>query len=130
MNVRYQMFIILAFIYSSYSLLAIESDKWNQVYNRSESSLNRSNNCECDVLQIYSPAFGTYNFTKQNDTHNDKPIYFSTSMHMISWDNKSQHWFCEKYEKKVFNLQQTLDPFSFSFENLCENVTREVYWNK
>ena len=117
------MFIIVDIIYSSYSVLAIESDNWDQVY-------KRSNNCECDVLQIYSPAFGTLNFTKQNDAHNDKPIYFSTSMHMISCEN--EHWSCEKYDykKKVSNLQQTLDPLFFSFENLCENVTRKVYWNK
>ena len=119
------MFIFVAIIYSSYSVLAIESDNWDQVY-------NRSNNCECDVLQIYSPAFGTLNFTKQNDPHNDKPIYFSTSMHMISWDNVQQKWSCDKYDykKKEFNLQQTLDPLFFSFENLCKNVTRNVFWNK
>ena len=102
------MFIIVAIIYSSYSVLADES-----------------NNCDCDILQIYSPdaLFDYQNFTKQNATHNGKPIYFSTQKYMISWNN--HRWYYEKYNaySKQFEWRENYVTKSFSFENMCKNKT-------
>ena len=108
MHVRCQKFIILAIIYSSYSVLAKESD-----------------NCDCDVLQVNDPdgPIGYQNFTKQNGTLDGKPYYFSTQQNMISWNN---HWFYEVYNPNlvVFESKQLFLTKAevFSFENtMCED---------
>ena len=98
------MFIIVVIIYSSYTVLA-----------------NGSNTCDCDVLQIEGPvgSFGNQNFTKQNDNHNGKPIYFSTQQNMIYW-NKS-YWSFDKYNASLnkFEWTESYATKSFSFENMC-----------
>ena len=108
MHVRCQKFIILAIIYSSYSVIAKESD-----------------NCDCDVLQVNDPdgPIGYQNFTKQNGTLDGKPYYFSTQQNMISWNN---HWFYEVYNPNlvVFESKQLFLTKAevFSFENtMCED---------
>ena len=67
-------------------------------------------NCDCDVLQINDPRLGSngnQNFTKQNDTLNEKPYFFSTQKNMISW--KGKYWTYEIYNDhwKKFILIQT-----------------------
>ena len=98
------MFIIVVIIYSSYTVLA-----------------NGSNTCDCDVLQIEGPvgSFGNQNFTKQNDNHNGKPIYFSTKWNMIYWNEHD--WSYEKYNGLLnkFEWTESYARKSFSFENMC-----------
>ena len=109
---RYQIFIIVAIIYLSYSVLANESD-----------------NCDCDVLQVNDPLgpIGYQNFTKQNGTLNGKSYYFSTKQNMISWNN---HWFYEVYDPNLvmFEPQQLFFKKVFSFENtMCKN--EDTFYN-
>ena len=68
MNLSYQTFIVVAIIHLSYTVLA-----------------NGINRCDCDDLQIQDPDgdIGNQNFTKQNDTHNMKPYYFSIQRNML-----------------------------------------------
>ena len=82
MNFRYQIFIIVAIIYSSHTVLAIESD-----------------DCPCDVLEVISDwLVGTQKFTKQIGILNGKPYYFSTKWNLISWKNGTPpYWSLERY---------------------------------
>ena len=130
-----QMFIIVAITYSSYTVLADESD-----------------NCDCNVLQIYDKfgVIGIQNFTKQNNTHNGNPIYFSTLQNMIT--SNDDHWTYYQYNaaEKMFYRKRTYSKQDFeSFKNKCKNFglryiseisqclrdnsncsgTREAYWN-
>ena len=98
------MFIIVVIIYSPYTVLA-----------------NESNTCDCDVLQIEGPvgSFGNQSFTKQNDDHNGKPIYFSTQQDMIYWNE--HYWSHDKYNAHLnkFEWTENYARKSFSFENMC-----------
>ena len=69
-----QILIIVAVIYSSYTVFA---------------KVIGLDDCECNVLQIYDQVgvIGIQNFTKQNDTDNGNPIYFSTQQNMITSNN-------------------------------------------
>ena len=100
-----QLFIIVVIIYSSYTVLA-----------------NESNTCDCDVLQIEGPvgSFGNQSFTKQNANHNGKPIYFSAKQHVIYW-NKF-YWSYDKYNTYLnkFEWRENYAEKSFSFENMCK----------
>ena len=98
-----QMFIIVAITYSSYTVLADESD-----------------NCDCNVLQIYDKfgVIGIQNFTKQNNTHNGNPIYFSTLQNMIT--SNDDHWTYYQYNaaEKMFYRKRTYSKQDFeSFKN-------------
>ena len=108
MNVRYQIFIIVIIIYSSYVVLADVSD-----------------NCNCDILHISGGSFGDQNFTKQINNHNGKSVYFSTQLDMISWNYQKNHWSYEKYNQKLemFELWSNYGKKGFSFANMCEKVT-------
>ena len=98
------MFIIVVIIYSSYTVLA-----------------NESNACDCDVLQIEGQvgSFGNQSFMKQNANHNGKPIYFSTQRNMIYWNEHD--WSYEKYNASLnkFEWTESYATKSFSFENMC-----------
>ena len=132
-----QIFVILAITYSSYTVLADESD-----------------NCDCNVLQIYdkfnSSGIGIQNFTKQNDTHNGNPIYFSTQRNMLTSNDKFWTYYQYNAIEKMFEKKQTYSRENFfSFEEKCKNITlrylsaislclrdnsncsgtREAYWN-
>ena len=104
MYLTHQMFIIVVIIYSSYTVLA-----------------NESNTCDCDVLQIEGPvgSFGNQIFTKQNANHNGQPIYFSTQQNMIYWNEN--HWSYDKYNTHLnkFEWRESYSSKSFSFENMC-----------
>ena len=113
MNIRCQIFIFVAIIYSSYSVLANES------------------NCDCDILQIDDPdgSFGHQNFSKQDTTRNGKPIYFSTQRNMIYW--KKKYWSFDKYNSHSdqFEWRENYAAKSFSFEKMCKNVTTLIIKN-
>ena len=88
---------------------------------------NESANCDCDVLQVDDPdgLIGYQNFTKQNQTRNGKPIYFSIQQNMIYWDN--QYWSYDEYDAKLETFVTGRDQFSskfFSNENGCKNTNR------
>ena len=87
-------------------------------------------NCDCDVLQIDDSlgVIGVQNFTKQNDTYNDRPIYFSSKYNMISWNN--YFWFYDTYDNnlKIFESAEKFTKKIFSFENKCKNW-ETVRWN-
>ena len=104
------MFIIVAFIYLSYGVLANESD-----------------NCTCDVLHMSGGSFGNQNFTKQNNTRNGKPYYFSTKTNMISWNNQTNQWSYEKYNLALreFWTENNYGEKGeiFSFAKKCEKTT-------
>ena len=108
------MFIIVVIIYSSYTVLA-----------------NESNNCDCDVLQINDPygSIGNQNFTRQNGTYNEKPYYVSGQWNMISWNN--HFWSYDTYNSKFKMIESSKihSPNIFSFEHMCQNVTKKVFWN-
>ena len=87
---------------------------------------NDSANCDCDVLQVFDPdgSIGYQNFTKQNQTRNGKPIYFSTQQTMIYWDN--QYWSYDEYDADSETFITGRDQYSskfFSNENGCKNTT-------
>ena len=113
MDIRRQMAIIVVIIYSSYSVLANES------------------NCDCDVLQIDDPdgSFGNQNFTKQKTIRNGKPIYFSTQWNMIYW--KNYYWSFDKYNVLLdrFEWSKSYAIKSFSFEKMCKNLTTLIIKN-
>ena len=113
MNIRCQIFIFVAIIYSSYSVLA------NETY------------CNCDVLQIDDPdgSFGHQNFSKQDTTRNGKPIYFSTQRNMIYWNK--DYWSVDKYNalSDKFEWSKNYAAKSFSFEKMCKNVTTLIIKN-
>ena len=105
------MFIIVAIIYSSYTVLA-----------------NESGRCECNVLQIRDSygLIGIQNFTKQNGTYLGNPYYFSTKQNMISSYN--EYWYYRQYNatEKKFELRQKYSKEDFfSIENKCKNETKK-----
>ena len=119
MNIRCQIFTVVAFIYSSYSVLAIESD-----------------HCDCDILQVKSEGLiGNRNvveyqsFTKQTAKRNGKPIYFSKQKSYIYWNN--QAWSHEKYNAhlKKFEPVSTYGKTLFNFGILCKNVFKQTARN-
>ena len=87
-------------------------------------------NCNCDVLQINDQdgVIGNQIFTKQNETYNGKPYYFSSRDNMISWNN--HFWSYDTYDSKlmIFESQETFANKLFSFENMCNNV--DNVWNE
>ena len=104
-----QIFTIVAIIYSSISVLAAKRFP--------------NENCDCDVLQVNetSGVIGNQNFTKQNDTLNGKPYYFSIQRNMLSWDN--HYWTYDKYNAltKMFeSLQKNYSNYAFSFAHKCK----------
>ena len=106
-----QMFIIMAIIYSSHTVLANESDT-----------------CECHVLQIRDPyaLIGIQNFTKQNDTMFGNPYYFSTKQNRIASNN--EYWVYHQYnatEKKFELIKKYSKEDFFSIENKCKNETKK-----
>ena len=111
MNVRCQMFIFVAIIYSSGSVLA-----------------NRSYNCDCDVLQVTKDGV-SLNFTKQNGTYNEKPYYFSSQWNMISWN--THYWSYGTYDpkSKLIESKENDSTNLFSSENMCKDVAVEVFWH-
>ena len=118
MNIRYQMFIIVAIIYHNCAIL---SGKPNIIKKGSD-------NCDCDVLQITMPD-GSSNFTKQTGLINRKQYYFSMKRNLISWNK--QKWSYGVYvskSKKSMPIQEVNNNF-FSFEKMCNNVTKGINWN-
>ena len=111
MTVLQKMFIIVAIIYQTCSIVSGKSD-----------------DCDCDILQITGPDGSSHNFTKQDDKINGKPYYFSMRRNMISWDNEK--WSYDKYSSKSFVPNQRIEPKSFSFELMCKYATRGIYWKK
>ena len=97
--------IIVAIIYSYYSILAIES-----------------NTCDCDVLQVNdsSGVIGYQNFTKQSGTLDNKPFYFSLKKGLI-YSNSGQ-WSYAIYDE--FGELKTY----FSLESICKNATWTLGW--
>ena len=91
MYVWYQKFIFVTIIYRTFT------NGTHPVTSGSSVIANESANCDCDVLQMNSPDdwFDNQTFTKQNDTRNRKPIYFSTRGNMISWNQ--HYWSYDKY---------------------------------
>lgn len=122
MNIRCQLFIIVAFIYFSYGVSANDFVRFP------------NDNCACDVLQVIGPdsLFGKQNFTKQNGTLNGKPYYFSTQRNMISWNNEGENWSYDKYNKAIKELEfiQKFDKGVFTFDQHCKNNTWKVTWNQ
>ena len=107
-----QMFIIMAIIYSSHTVLANESDT-----------------CECHVLQIRDPdgSIGVQNFTKQNDTMFGYPYYFSTKQNMISSDNK--YWYYGQYndtEKKFGPRKKYLKKISLVLKTSAKTKSSKM----
>ena len=81
--------------------------------------------CECDVLHIESDGpIGNQNFTKQNDTRNGKPHYFSIQQNMIYWTNS--YWSYEEYDaySKRFRFGQIYPSRFLSNGNGCKNTTQ------
>ena len=114
MKIRYQIFIIVAIICSSYTVL-----------------INGINSCDCDDLQIQDPDgdIGNQNFTKQNDTHNTKPYYFSIQRNMLSWKVPEKKWSYEVYNSttKKFESRRNYGTATFSFENGCEKRSSNLF---
>ena len=114
MYAKWQTFIIVILTYSFYGVLA-----------------NENGTCDCDVLEINSPAslFGHQNFTKQNDVLNEKPYYISNKLYRISWDG--QYWSYDKYNA-LFNKfepeNKSYATKSFNFENNCNDVSVSISW--
>ena len=92
---------------------------------------SESHNCDCDVLQINDPygSIGNQNFTRQNGTYNEKPYYVSGQWNMISWNN--HFWSYDTYNSKFKMIESSKihSPNIFSFEHMCKNVTKKVFWN-
>ena len=93
---------------------------------------NESAHCDCDVLQVDDPdgSIGHQNFTKQDETRNGKPIYFSTQQNMIYWDN--QYWSYDKYDADLITFKTGIDKYGltlFSNENGCKNTSRTKIQN-
>ena len=90
---------------------------------------NESANCDCDVLQVDDPdgLIGYQNFTKQNETRNGKPIYFSTQRNMIYWNK--DYWSVDKYNalSDKFEWSKNYAAKSFSFEKMCKKVDEFPY---
>ena len=114
-----QIFSILAIIYSLHSVLCAPN-------------FYESDNCDCDVLQINDPRLGSngnQNFTKQNDTLNGKPYFFSTQQNIISW--KGKYWTYDIYNDHL-NMSMLIQSYRskhFSFDKNCTNVTWKTSWN-
>ena len=96
--------------------------------------VNKSDNCDCDVLQVNDPdgLIGYQNFTKQIGDIDGKPYYFSTQRYMIVWYNG--YWSYHKYNahlnKLETNPETTITTTNvFSFENMCKNVTQEIEYD-
>ena len=120
MYVWYQMFFIVTIIYYTCTIV-------------SGNSVRKSDSCDCDVLEIDDPdpdLIGYQNFTKQNQTINGKPIYFSIQQNVISWYYEVWHY--EEYDANIefFRPRFKYDPPFFSFENPakngCKNATGTV----
>ena len=106
-----QIFIlIVAVIYSSYTVLADESER-----------------CDCNVLQIYDRfgVIGIQNFTKQNNIHNGNPIYFSTLRNMITSNDNKWTYYQYNAAEKMFDRIRTYSKQNFDsfekFKNKCKN---------
>ena len=102
--------IIVAIIYSYYSILAIES-----------------NTCDCDVLQVNdsSGVIGYQNFTKQSGTLDNKPFYFSLKKGLI-YSNWSK-WSYAIYDD--YGELKTYPKTNFSLESICKNATWTFGWS-
>ena len=111
MNVRYQIFIIVVIIYSSYGALA---------------------NCPCDVLEVDSGwLVEIQKFTKQIGTLNGKPYYFSTKWNLISWkDGTPPYWSLERYNdfsKEFEKIKTFTKKKMFSFQDMCKPLTVRLF---
>ena len=110
MNIRCQIFIIVVIVYTSYGVLAFENYK-----------------CTCDILHMNGGWFGNQNFTKQTYTRNRKPVYFSTQLNMISWNNQRNQWSYERYDLAMRKFRTRSNHGErreiFSFDNMCEKMT-------
>ena len=123
MYVWYQMFFIVTIIYHTCTIV-------------SGNSVHKSDICDCDVLQIDDPdgVIGYQNFTKQNQTLNGKPIYFSIQQNIISWYYTVWHY--EEYDAnwELFRPRFTYNSPFFSFENPpkngCKNASGTVFPHK
>ena len=105
-------FIILVIIYSSYSVLAKESE-----------------NCDCD-LQVTNPEGSSLNFTKQNDALNGKPYYCSMNGKLIYWDNKKWSYYKYNYDSEKFVKTNKFGAKKFSIEKMCKNITQKIHDKK
>ena len=108
MYLRSQFFTIVAIIYSSYSVLA-----------------NNSDDCPCDVIEVEGDwLVGTQKFTKQIGTLNGEPYYFSTKWYLISWKTGTPpYWSIDKFNafSKAFeSIQNFTVRKMFSFESMCQ----------
>ena len=113
MHFWYQIFLNVAVIFHTCTIVLVLA--------------NESANCDCDVLQVDDPdgLIGYQNFTKQNQTRNGKPIYFSTQQNMIYWDN--QYWSYDKYDADLITFKAGIDKYGltlFSNENGCKKTNR------
>ena len=120
------MFIIVAIIYQTCTIVSGKrhTSKHGSVFT------SETDNCDCDVLHIDDSRGVIDNqiFTKQNETYNEKPYYFSSKGNMISWNN--HFWSYDTYDSKlmIFESLENFPSKLFSFENMCKNTTRKLEW--
>ena len=77
-----------------------------------------------DNLKEFDAITKLLSFTKQNDTRNGKPHYFSIQQNMIYWTNS--YWSYEEYDAylKRFRFGQIYPSRFLSNGNGCKNTTQ------
>ena len=110
MYVWYQIFIIVAIIYRTHSI----------------KSTNGLGICDCDVLQINDPlgVIGNQNFTKQKQY-----LYVSSQWNVIYWSRRRWSYYIYNPKFKIIELNETDTTNLFSLEDMCKDVTTDIFWN-